>query len=105
MLPRPAFPTAGNLPHATRRREEARGVRGVLRKDNGRPEAQAPGALGGRTPEVTHPGEGGTAGNSFRREIADSAIGVLRAGLEGVRGPDEPPLEPWSTGTSVAYMQ
>src|SRR4029079_11247055 len=102
MLPRPAFPTAGNLPHATRRREEARGVRGVLRKDNGRPEAQAPGALGGRTPEVTHPGEGGPAGNSFRVEIPDSAIADLRARLERVRWPDEPPVEALSCRKAVA---
>ena len=48
------------------------------------------------------PGEGG---KPFRVEVPDSAIADLRARLERVRWPDEPPLEPWSTGTSVTYMQ
>jgi pimeloyl-ACP methyl ester carboxylesterase len=51
---------------------------------------------------VSLPGEGG---KPFRVEVPDSAIADLRARLERVRWPDEPPLEPWSTGTSVAYMQ
>jgi pimeloyl-ACP methyl ester carboxylesterase len=51
---------------------------------------------------VSGPGEGG---KPFRVEVPDSAIADLRARLERVRWPDEPPLEPWSTGTSVSYMQ
>ncbi len=51
---------------------------------------------------MTRPGEDG---KSFRVEVPDSAIADLRARLERVRWPDEPPLEPWSTGTSVSYMQ
>ena len=51
---------------------------------------------------MSRPGEGG---EPFRVEVPDSAIADLRARLERVRWPDEPPLEPWSTGTSVTYMQ
>ena len=54
---------------------------------------------------MTHPGEGGHIRNPFQLQVPDSAIADLRARLERVRWPDEPPLEPWSTGTSVAYMQ
>jgi microsomal epoxide hydrolase len=54
---------------------------------------------------VTQPGEGGRSRNPFRLQVPDSAIADLRARLERVRWPDEPPLQPWSTGTSVAYMQ
>jgi microsomal epoxide hydrolase len=52
---------------------------------------------------VTRPGEGGR--KPFRVQISDASIADLRARLERVRWPDEPPLEPWSTGTSVSYMQ
>src|SRR3989440_11464072 len=41
----------------------------------------------------------------FRLEIAESAILDLRERLARTRLPDEPPLEPWSTGTSVSYMR
>jgi pimeloyl-ACP methyl ester carboxylesterase len=41
----------------------------------------------------------------FRVHVPDPAIQDLRSRLERVRWPDEPPLEPWSTGTSVSYMQ
>ena len=37
--------------------------------------------------------------------VADEVLGDLQARLARVRWPDEPPLEPWSTGTSVAYLK
>jgi len=40
----------------------------------------------------------------FRLHVADEAIADLRARLARTRWPDEPPLAPWSTGTSVAYL-
>src|SRR6185436_13555832 len=103
LLSRPAFATASDVPHASRGREEARGVRRVLRKNHGRPEAQAPGAVGGRTAEVSKPAAGSP--RPFRLEVPNEAIADLRLRLERARWPDEPPLEPWSTGTSVAYLQ
>jgi microsomal epoxide hydrolase len=45
------------------------------------------------------------AAQPFRLAIPEDAIRDLRARLERARWPDEPPLEPWSTGTSVAYLQ
>jgi pimeloyl-ACP methyl ester carboxylesterase len=41
----------------------------------------------------------------FQLHVADEALRDLRMRLARVRWPDEPPLEPWSTGTSVAYMR
>jgi pimeloyl-ACP methyl ester carboxylesterase len=41
----------------------------------------------------------------FKVRVSDESIADLRARLDNVRWPDEPPLAPWSTGTSVAYMQ
>src|ERR1700730_8194084 len=41
----------------------------------------------------------------FTLNVPDADIADLRAPLARVRWPDEPPLEPWSTGTSVAYMR
>jgi microsomal epoxide hydrolase len=41
----------------------------------------------------------------FMIHVSDESIADLRARLDNVRWPDEPPLAPWSTGTSVAYMQ
>src|SRR5256714_7547572 len=41
----------------------------------------------------------------FRLEIAESAILDLRERLARTRFPDEPPLEPWSSGTSLSYMR
>src|SRR5260221_2245596 len=41
----------------------------------------------------------------FRLQIPDSAIADLRERLSRTRFPDEPPLKPWSTGTSLAYMK
>jgi pimeloyl-ACP methyl ester carboxylesterase len=41
----------------------------------------------------------------FTLRIPDSEIADLRARLARTRWPDEPPLAPWSTGTSVAYLK
>ena len=40
----------------------------------------------------------------FTLSIPDAAIADLRERLARTRLPDEPPLPPWSTGTSVAYL-
>ncbi len=41
----------------------------------------------------------------FRIAVPDSVLDDLRQRLARTRLPDEPPLEPWSTGTSVAYLK
>lgn len=41
----------------------------------------------------------------FSLNISDTAIVDLRSRLERTRWPDEPPLEPWSSGTSLAYAK
>ena len=41
----------------------------------------------------------------FKIHVSDEALADLRARLAHVRWPDEPPLAPWSTGTSVDYMK
>ena len=41
----------------------------------------------------------------FRLSIPEQEIQDLKARLERTRFPDEPPLEPWSTGTSLAYLR
>jgi pimeloyl-ACP methyl ester carboxylesterase len=41
----------------------------------------------------------------FTLHVPDAEIAELRQRLARVRWPDEPPQAPWSTGTSVAYMQ
>ena len=41
----------------------------------------------------------------FTLLIPDAAITELRERLARTRWPDEPPLPPWSTGTSVAYLR
>jgi microsomal epoxide hydrolase len=41
----------------------------------------------------------------FTLHVPDAAIADLRDRLARTRWPDEPPLEPWSTGASVPYMQ
>jgi microsomal epoxide hydrolase len=46
-----------------------------------------------------------TTPKPFTLQIPDSAIVDLRERLSRTRFPDEPPLEPWSTGTSVAYLR
>ncbi len=41
----------------------------------------------------------------FRLQVPDLAIADLKERLARTRWPDEPPLEPWSTGTSLAYAK
>ena len=40
----------------------------------------------------------------FRLHVAEAALEDLRERLARTRFPDEPPLAPWSTGTSLAYL-
>ena len=42
---------------------------------------------------------------NFKLSVPDSALDDLRERLKRARWPDEPPLEPWSTGTSVAWLK
>jgi pimeloyl-ACP methyl ester carboxylesterase len=42
---------------------------------------------------------------AYSLHVPDADIADLRERLARTRWPDEPPLEPWSTGTSVAYAQ
>ena len=44
------------------------------------------------------------APTSFRLDVSDDVLQDLRLRLERARFPETPPLEPWSTGASVAYM-
>jgi pimeloyl-ACP methyl ester carboxylesterase len=49
-----------------------------------------------------------TSANSpkpFALHVPDAAIADLKERIARTRWPDEPPLEPWSTGTSVAYAK
>jgi microsomal epoxide hydrolase len=41
----------------------------------------------------------------FTLRVADEVLADLKVRLERTRWPDEPPLEPWSTGTSVTYLK
>ncbi len=41
----------------------------------------------------------------FSLQVPDADITDLRQRLARTRWPDEPPYEPWSTGTSLAYMR
>ena len=41
----------------------------------------------------------------FRLEVPEAALADLKDRLGRTRWPDEPPLEPWSSGSSVAYMK
>jgi microsomal epoxide hydrolase len=41
----------------------------------------------------------------FRLQVAEAAIADLKERLARTRWPDEPPLAPWSTGSSLAYMK
>jgi microsomal epoxide hydrolase len=41
----------------------------------------------------------------FHLEVPDEVLVDLRARLARARWPDEPPLAPWSTGTSLAWLQ
>jgi len=46
-----------------------------------------------------------TAPQPFRIDIAQSVLDDLQTRLARVRWPDEPPLAPWSRGTSLDYMR
>jgi microsomal epoxide hydrolase len=41
----------------------------------------------------------------FRLHVPDAEIADLRARLAHTRWPDEPPLDPWSTGASLPYLK
>jgi microsomal epoxide hydrolase len=41
----------------------------------------------------------------FQLSVRESVLKDLRQRLLNTRFPDEPPLDPWSTGTSVAYLK
>jgi microsomal epoxide hydrolase len=41
----------------------------------------------------------------FRLHLSDASLADLRERLARTRFPDEPPLEPWSTGASLAYVR
>jgi pimeloyl-ACP methyl ester carboxylesterase len=41
----------------------------------------------------------------FRVSVPDAVLADLKDRLAQTRWPDEPPLEPWSTGTSVSYLK
>jgi microsomal epoxide hydrolase len=41
----------------------------------------------------------------FRLEVPQAALEDLKARLARTRWPDEPPLEPWTTGASLAYVR
>ncbi len=41
----------------------------------------------------------------FRLHVPQTELAELRSRLARTRFPDEPPLEPWSTGTSLAYLK
>ena len=45
-----------------------------------------------------------TLPSPFRVDVADSVLDDLQDRLARARWPDEPPLEPWTTGTSVEYL-
>jgi microsomal epoxide hydrolase len=45
------------------------------------------------------------APSPYRLEVPEAALAELRERLARTRFPDEPPLEPWSTGTSLAYLR
>jgi pimeloyl-ACP methyl ester carboxylesterase len=42
---------------------------------------------------------------TFRLQVPDADLHDLKERLARTRWPDEPPLEPWSTGTSLAYAK
>jgi microsomal epoxide hydrolase len=45
------------------------------------------------------------APREFRLDVPDAALADLKERLARTRWPDEPPLEPWSTGSSLAYVR
>src|SRR5262249_45426043 len=46
-----------------------------------------------------------SAPNPFTLDVPEDQIADLRERLTRTRWPDEPPGEPWNTGTSLAYMK
>lgn len=46
-----------------------------------------------------------SAPKPFSLHISDADIADLKQRLARTRWPDEPPMEPWSTGTSLSYMK
>jgi pimeloyl-ACP methyl ester carboxylesterase len=46
-----------------------------------------------------------SAARPFSLHVPDTDIADLKQRLAHTRWPDEPPIEPWSTGTSLAYMK
>src|SRR5262249_15787165 len=54
---------------------------------------------------VTMPTMTRTSRQPFTLHVQDAAIADLKVRLGRTRWPDEPPGTPWSTGTSLAYMQ
>ena len=46
-----------------------------------------------------------SAPKPFRLHIPDAALADLKERLARTRWPDEPPLGPWSTGTSLSYLK
>jgi microsomal epoxide hydrolase len=47
----------------------------------------------------------GSQPRQFHLQVPDSALADLRERLARTRFADEPPLEPWSTGTSLSYLK
>ena len=45
------------------------------------------------------------APSPFRLKVPEPALQDLRERLARTRFPDEPPLEPWATGTSLSYLK
>jgi hypothetical protein len=41
----------------------------------------------------------------FQLSVPEAVLKDLRQRLSNTRFPDEPPLDPWATGTSVAYLK
>jgi microsomal epoxide hydrolase len=46
-----------------------------------------------------------SAPKPFRLHVPDAALADLKERLARTRWPDEPPLGPWSTGTSLSYLK
>jgi pimeloyl-ACP methyl ester carboxylesterase len=46
-----------------------------------------------------------SAPRPFRLHVPDAALADLKERLARTRWPDEPPLEPWSTGTGLSYLK
>jgi len=46
-----------------------------------------------------------SAPEPFKLRTPDADLADLHARIGRTRFPDEPPLEPWTTGTSLAYLK